>query len=321
MTETQAIPPKPAAATVAVKTDPTKNVGAIKATAVQADTAFTISSGDDDFEYLNMLVYAQPGAGKTTLCGSAADVEEMRDVIMLDFESGKMTIKNNPRIKHPEFVDTIRITNFKQLGKVHEFLKIHCRLRDQGKEEELKVLQAKFFGVTPDKVKRVRHYRTVLVDSVSELDTLSMYEMLGISTVDDLNKVMNDGDVEVAQFAEFRKNNQMMQLVIRAYRDLPMNAIFVCHASFMQDELKRVLWAPALTGKLAKQIQGFVDIVGYLKVGEIPAGTDQKEGPRRFYVQPVGKFDAKCRVASFKESWLDNPVMQDVWDICTSEDD
>jgi hypothetical protein len=129
---------------------------------------------------------------------------------------------------------------------------------------------------------------------------------------------MNEGEVDVAEWAEFRKNNQMMQLVIRAYRDLPINVILICHAAFTQDELKRMLYAPGLTGKLAKQVQGFVDIVGYLKVGELPA-DGKSDAPRRLFLQPVGKFDAKCRIASFKGSYLDNPTMEDIWDMLGKE--
>jgi len=56
-----------------------------------------------------------------------------------------------------------------------------------------------------------------------------------------------------------------MQMMIRAFRDLPMHVFFVCAQQYTQDETKKMHYTPALTGKLAAQAQGFVDIVGFLR--------------------------------------------------------
>jgi len=289
--------------------DPTKIANHVAAPA----QAFKIESIDDDpFEYINMLVYGAPGSGKTTLCGTAADVDAMADVLMIDIEAGKMTIKNNDRIKRKDRVDTIRVTSYKQLSDVHTFLQAHCRYRDlEGAEDKLIALEARFRGTTPDKITKPRKYRTVIIDSMSELDALCIYELLGLSTDMKLSEAMADGEMETATFAEYKKNNQIMQLVTRAYRDLPINVLLTCHTAYAQDELKRMFYMPSLTGKLRNQIQGFVDIVGYLRVGELQEG--QKKAPRRLMVQPVGKFDAKCRLAAFKESYFEDPTMSSIW--------
>jgi len=283
-------------------------------TKISAATAFQITSVEDELEYLNMLVYGIPGSGKTTLLASAADVEEMADVLMLDIESGKLTIKDNKRIKHKNKIDVVRVTSYKQLAEVHKFLQAHCRYRDLDTPEAIKKLtdlEAKFKRVTPDKIKTPRRYRTVIMDSLSELDALCIYELLGLSTDMDLSEAMNDGDMEVAQFAEYKKNNQIMQLIVRAYRDLPINALFSCHVAYTQNELKQMFYSPSLTGKLRNQVQGFVDLVGYLKVGDLPDG--KIEAPRRMYFQPVGKFDAKSRLANLVGSYFDDPYMKDIW--------
>ena len=283
-----------------------------RVSAEAAGLAFQITSLEDEFEYLNMLVYGPPGAGKTTLCASAADIDDMADVLMIDIESGTLTIKNNDRVKRKDRIDAVRVTSFKQLAKVHEFLKLHCRLRDMPSEEgKLKQLEAKFKGVAPEKIKKPRRYRSVIIDSLSELDALCIYELLGFSTDMKLDEALNDGDMEVAEWAEYKKNNQMMQLIVRAYRDLPISVLLSCHSAHTQDEMKRMHYAPSLTGKLRNQVQGFVDLVGFLKVGEL--GEGQKQAPRRLYYQPVGKFDAKSRLANLKESYFDNPTMTDVW--------
>lgn len=285
-------------------TDPTKNA--------THTAAFKLEDLDDKSDYLRMILYGKPGTGKTTLAASAADVPGMEQVLLLDLEEGKMAIQNNERIQHRENITRVRITSYKQVAEVHKFLKSHCRLRDAGDIEKLRRLESKFTGVPVDQIKEPKLFRTVLIDTLTELNTFCLYELLGLSTEMDLTTAMSDsGAVEVAGFGEYKKNNQIMQLVARAYRDLPLNTIYICQQSFIQDEQKRFHYAPALTGQLSGQVQGFVDIVGYLKVGKLAEGSTK--APRRLYVQPVGNFDAKNRQASIDKSFFDDPVMLDLW--------
>lgn len=310
---------KPATASSTVKppapasSDPTKASTAVGSASKAFAEAFKIESLEDDIEFINMLIYGKYGSGKTTLLATAADVDDMADVLLIDVESGKMSIKDNDRIERKDRIDTIRVSSFKQLAQVHKFLLAHCRYRDDpDATDKLISLEAKFRGVEPSAIKKPRRYRTCGIDSLSELDQLCLYELLGFSTDMQLDQALKDGDMETAEWAEYKKNNQMMQLIIRAYRDLPMNFLTTCHAGYTQDELKRFHYSPVMTGKLSSQVQGFVDIVGYLIVGTVPEG--KTEAPRRLMVQPTGKFDAKNRKASFKEAYFEDPVMSDIWD-------
>ena len=285
-----------------------KQEGVLKA----SSAAFTIIPLTEEVDYLNMLVYGAYGSGKTTLAASAADVNTMADVLMLDVESGAMAIQDNSRIIHKDRIDRIRITSFQQMAKVHEFLKAHCRYRDDAAHlDKLKRLEVKFKGCEPEDIKTPRKYNTVILDSLSELDQLTIYELMGFKTDMPLNEALENGDMDVADWGVYRKNNQMLQLITRAYRDLPINVLLICHADRKQDDQKRMLHAPGLTGKLSGQVQGFVDIVGYLRVGPLAEG--QVEASRRLYVQPVGKFDAKNRKASFRESFFENPTMSSIY--------
>lgn len=284
---------------------------------VSSQNAFVITSFDDEdgsTDRLNMIIYGAYGNGKTTLAASSADVDEMGDVLMIDIESGKLSIKDNPRIKHKECIDVIRVTNFQQMAYiVDQFLRPHVRLRDNPAEEKKLIeLEAKFKGVAPEKIKTPRRYNTVIIDSLTELDKLVTYELLGFSTTGTLSDLIVDNDMEVAEFKEYKQNNQMMQLIVRAFRDLDTSTIFVVQEAYIQDEMKRMLYSPALTGKLGKQVQGMVDIVGYLMVGTPKEG--EKEAPRRLMLQPSNRFDAKSRMSNFKEPFIDQPTMTKVWD-------
>lgn len=298
--------------------DPTK----VATHKVTSDQAFQITSFEGDMapeegiERLNMIVYGAYGSGKTTLMASAADVKDMQDVLLIDIEKGKMSIKNNKRIKTKDKIDVISISGFKQLGMIHDkFLKPHCRLRDDHSPEATKKLielEAKFRGVDPKTIKTPRRYNAVIIDSLTELDKMVTYELLGFSTTGDLAELIQDNDMDVAEFKEYKQNNQMMQLIVRAFRDLDISSLYIVQEAFVQDELKRMMFSPALTGKLGKQVQGMVDIVGYLQVGTLKEG--QTEAPRRLWLQPGPRFDAKSRLSQMKESFIDDPVMQDIWD-------
>ncbi len=285
--------------------DPTKTAGSVK---IQTPK-FTISGPPKQGQrYIKFMVYGDFGCGKTTLAASAVDADFMGDVLFVDAESGEMTLDDNPRIKNADRIDRVRISNFEQVAHIREYLKAHCAARDRNDIEKLRALQAMVFGVDPADIAddQIRRYRCVILDSLSEINEYCMYQLLKLST--DMHLDLDNMDV--AEWPQFRKANQMMQLTIRAYRDLPMHLILVASSQFTQDETKRKMFAPNLTGKLAGQVQGFMDLVGYLVTGK--ADEKSKIAPRRLYVQPVGNFAAKNRRSVYQQAYIDNPVMSDI---------
>lgn len=284
--------------------DPTKTANAMKVTA-----PFTITTMQDRDRWLKFLVYGKHGAGKTELAGSAVDVPQMRDVIMIDAESGDLTLMDSTRIKKPDLISHIRVNTFKQVAYVQEFLKAYCKARDENNVNSMRALYCRVTGMDPADVPEPPLYRTLIIDSLTEIEVYCVYQLLNIN----LEGTDIGADIDVAGWPEFRKNNEMVKLLVRAFRDLPMNVIFVCAESYTQDEQKKFHYSPALTGKLATQVQGFVDIVGWITVGQATEG--QTEAPRRVYVQPVAggpKFDAKNRRASFRGAFFDNPSMASI---------
>lgn len=271
--------------------------------------AFAISSmkkeGATHTKWLNALIYGAHGAGKTTLEGSSVDVPEMNDVLVVTAEGGTVVFEDNPRIKHWEKLDVLKVDRIEQFQKVFEFLRTHCMWRDDPtKEGDLMKLQ-EMVGLGDE---RLRKYRTVIIDSLSEIEALNLSKIMNL---DALGLDAGD-DMEVAGFPQFRKNMHIMQKIIRQFRDLPIHCLVTCAQSYTQDERKAYHYAPKLTGQLKDIIQGFFDVVGWLVVGN--KVDENTPGPRRLFVQPQSapKADAKCRLATYKKDFFDNPTMESI---------
>jgi hypothetical protein len=267
--------------------------------------------------YGKFLFYGAPGSGKTTLAGTSVDIEPMRDVLAIQFEGGEEVLRDNDRIENDDLIDVVRIKEMAQLVKLYSFLQNHCRARDKGDEEMLIRMQnAVFHGDIDDtgapnnpnlyEGERLRRYHTVIIDSLTEVEAQNLATTLNL----DAQGIEVGGDTQTAGWDEYRKNNHTMQRNVRAMRDLDLNVIFICAQSYTQDELKRFHYGPAMTGKLATQIQGFVDVVGWLIVGL----NEAQKPVRRLAVQPhTGpKADAKNRFAKYKEPYFEDPTMEDL---------
>ena len=261
--------------------------------------------------YLKALVYGGPGVGKSTLFGSSSNLEGMRDVLLITAEGGDIVFEDNSHVEQPENIDMLRLTKIEQLTKVFEFLQFHVGARDRNDEAMLRKLQAMVFGVPEDEIDRVRRYRTVIIDSLTDLEAMNMNAVLKMGGADGGMGFALGDDFDPPGYAEFRKNNNTIQAVVRSFRNLDLNLLIICGEKYSQDELKRFHYTPWLTGQLAKQIQSFVDLVGYMVIS---SADPSKPDLRRLYIQPQAgvKFDAKCRRASIKRPFYDDPEMVDI---------
>lgn len=239
-----------------------------------------VSPVQDALTYINSLWYGAPGAGKTVLAGSADAVPDMRPVLLIDVEGGTLSLRNT----YPH-VDVVRVQTWDDMQRVYDALY-------NGQHD----------------------YRTVVLDSLTEIQKFSMYNIMH-----DLIRREPDRDPDVPGMREWGKNIEQIRRLVRAFRDLPMHTIFTALVAIDKDAKTGVMQSrPSLSGKLSAEVAGFVDIVGFLytKVhdGELKrlllmSGTDRQIAKDRSGVMPEILEDPSME--KIYELAMSNPITQE----------
>lgn len=177
----------------------------------------------------NFLVYGESGAGKTKLCGTAFEVPELNPVLLLDIEGGGLTLRS----VYPD-LECLRIDSWDKLQEVYQVLKT----TNHG-------------------------YRTIIVDSVTEMQKLGM---------DHTMQVRHGGnDLSIPEIKEWNINIEQVRKYVRLFRDLDgVNSLFTALVRADTDKRTQLTRKkPSLSGKVADEICGFLDIVTYLGVEDV----------------------------------------------------
>lgn len=229
-------------------------------------------------DQVNILVYGESGAGKTILAGSADEVPEMRPVLLIDAEGGTLSLD-----KHYPNVDVVRITSFQELQDLYD--ELHS-------------------GRTK--------YRTVILDSLSELQKLGMDHIMHVTSAGLMN-LMPDG---IPGLKEWGINTEQIRRLVRAFRDLDMHTIIT--ALIKEDKNQRtgvVTMRPKLSGQLAAEIPGFLDIVAYMYVKNVQVG-DEIEAKRLLLTSSTDMQVAKDRTGRLPLI-VEDPTMASIYGVLT----
>jgi hypothetical protein len=304
------------------------------------------------YNWLNMVVYGAYGDGKTFLVGTAVLVPEMCDILYVSLEGGEKTLRELIKICKSKGIDPNRvmvlpIQTYRQYAQLYETLKRHIQFRDSNNVDGLRMIEAQLRGVellerigwqptstdpaavvkemsdviiklSGDKTKLAeliptpRKFRTVITDSLTEAQKYCMYQILGI---DPLTQRI-DAEPDSAEWKDWGSSREMIQFLVRRYRDLEINSFFICGVDEEEDVKKRRYLSPMLPGKLSKDVQGLVDVVGFIRKMPLEGGGVT----RRLFLEG-GDYNgvviaAKHRFGSnLKSQYLDNPTMQTLYDL------
>lgn len=221
---------------------------------------------------INVLVYGESGVGKTVFSGSSSLVPEMSPVLMVDVEGGSLSLNHT----YPD-VDVVRVKTWDDMQRLYNEL----------------------YGG--------RHkYKTLIVDSLTEVQKFSMYNIM--------REVIDDNperDPDIAGMREWGKNIEQMRRFVRAFRDLPINVIFTGLSREDKDNRGSIKTKPSLSGKLASEVAGFLDIVLYYYVKNVKQG-DEVVRQRLMLTSGTDTVVAKDRTGKLPFI-MESPTMTDIY--------
>jgi len=198
----------------------------------------------------NILLYADAGMGKTTAAALSPKP------LIINSEGGTLSLNRFKKFHKQLDIKVMRPDSIQDLQDIFWYLK-------SGDHDR----------------------KTVIIDSLTEIQTLSMDEILA----DPKRDAKHDKDTPTLQ--DYGKNTNRMRKLVRTFRDLSMNVVFTCLAGETKDEEDgSIKIGPELMPKLGNDVMGYVDVVGYMF-----ASSNKEETFRKVLTQPKGKFKAKDR--------------------------
>lgn len=181
---------------------------------------------------LKVLIYSDPGCGKSVLAGTAPDN------LFIDAEDGLISLDN-----HPDLIpDTVYAYPYKSFIGFEAMVQ---KLNENPPE--------------------LAHIKTVTIDTISELHKKGLQEI----TEREWAKSPMANNRYVAETDHHMENNEHIRRLVSSLRDLDRNLILLSHARTVEPKGKPAKTYPDFSEKLANTLAGIVDIVGYMYLKEV----------------------------------------------------
>lgn len=223
--------------------------------------------------FLKALVYGPSGHGKTHFVGTAALDKRTSPSLILDFEGGAGVTLLGLPGEH----EIVPITSWDGFNEQYE------RLRSNGNE-----------------------FKSVAIDSLTE--TLFFAQMHILQ-----DEASRRREPDLIQQQDYLVSGVQLKRLVRRFRDLPLHAFFTASAQDIVDPREGLVKKPSLSGKLADDIPGTVDVSAYLAL----ASDAEGRAVRTLVLNNYPKIRSKCRTPWGVEAPddIDDPNVSNVLDL------
>lgn len=230
-----------------------------------------------------MLVYGEPGAGKTYLAATAQDSDDTKPILFLDSEGGTVTIRRR------KDVDVKSIRTMADIESIHNSLYADFDTGDG-------------------------YYKTIIIDSLTELQGLDLRTV----SEEEYRRNPDRVDKDVPTQRGWGKSRSRMSKIIRAFRDLPCHTICTAllHSEFDENTGITTVF-PAFPGKLRAEVPGYFDVVGYLRAEEGKNEAKEVIVNRYLQVSKTRRVVAKDRTSSLGDV-VENPSIPLMWELISN---
>lgn len=251
----------------------------------ESDDDIAIYKVQPESPRMRILLYSEPGAGKTTLASTAQDHDDLAPVLYADVEGVAGAVG------HRDDIHAVKIASTDDLRKLY-----YALLHKKGDFAEV---------------------QTLVIDNATELQTLNLDEIVHEEMSKDSKRKSED---EIWQEDYGVSTVQLLRL-FRWFKGLDINLIITAHAKFVYPKTdsrnpaaalnaEPLAVLPMLTQKLCKQTMGLVDYVWFLNY-------DAEGDKRQMLTRPDGIYQAKTRGQPYADllgAIVDNPTMPMLYD-------
>lgn len=192
-----------------------------------------------DEYYLRMMIYGQPGSGKSRLAATAALDERLAPCLFLEHFGNPIAFRNYE--KKPDVVTVYQMSDFN--GPYEWFY--------EGQPADHPF--CKSHNLRPP-------YKTLVIDSLTEVQRFVTRRVTGVEAA------MAPGDLAPALGRQgFGSLLGTMMNWAAFYIQLPMNVVLISHEQQLSETVKQI--RPLIWGQSGNEIAGFCYIVGRLVKG------------------------------------------------------